>query len=336
MKGNILVTGGAGYIGSHAVRALTESGRNVVVYDDFSRGHAQAVAVPVVRGDITDVDRLANALQQHGISAVMHFAAGSQVGESQLQPLKYYRNNVMGSVCLLEAMQRAGVQTLVFSSSAAVYGNAPCPILESTPKAPTNVYGRTKWMMEQTLADVSAAGDLRYVALRYFNAAGAHPQGDIGEDHTPETHLIPLAIAAAMGTRPALQVFGGDYATPDGTCLRDYIHVCDLAKAHLLALDYLEAGGKSTAFNLGGGAGVSVLDILHTVQEVTGLPVPHLMADRRSGDPERLVADAARIRAELGYAPDYPQLSQIIATAWTWHRAHPQGYEAFPCRPCGR
>ena len=324
---NILVVGGAGYIGSHTARLLSRQGRRVVVYDNLSRGHRQAVKdLPLVVGELSDTQKLLQTLVAHEIQAVVHFAAHSQVGESQQQPLLYYENNVAGTLSLLDAMKQASVRQLVFSSTAAVYGEAPCPIGEDALKQPTNVYGRTKWMMEQVFADCAQAEGLRYVALRYFNAAGAHPDADIGEDHAVETHLIPIVLQVAAGRRDKLTVFGEDYATPDGTCVRDYIHVCDLAKAHALALDHLQSGGDSRVYNLGNGNGFSVMDIIRTASGVTGIDIPYIVGKRRDGDPARLVADSGRIQRELGYTSDFASLEDIVRTAWNWHRLHPDGY----------
>ena len=322
----IMVAGGAGYIGSHTVRALRRAGRNVVVLDNLSTGHRAAVrGVPFVEADIRDTDAVCAALQVHEAAAVMHFAADSRVGESQTDPQKYYDNNVCGTLCLLSAMRRAGVYKLVFSSTAAVYGDAKGRITEVYPKQPTNVYGRTKWMIEQMLADFDAAYGLKTVALRYFNAAGADSDGDIGEDHKPETHLIPLVLRAAGGQKP-LTVFGDDYPTRDGTCVRDYIHVNDLALAHVLALEALEGGAVSRVYNLGNGQGFSVLEVIRAAERVTGEKVPYVIGARRPGDPPSLVADSSGIVRELGYAPRHSDLEDIIATAWRFHRSHANGY----------
>lgn len=322
----ILVAGGAGYIGSHAVRALQKAGRSVVVLDNLSTGHARAIKdAPLIRADIRDTDAVCDALIDHGVSAVMHFSADSRVGESQTDPEKYYDNNVRGTLSLLKALRRANVNKLVFSSTAAVYGDAQGLITERYPKQPANVYGRTKWMIEQMLADFDAAYGLKTIALRYFNAAGADPSGDIGEDHDPETHLVPLVLKA-VGKQRTLTVFGDDYPTRDGTCVRDYIHVCDLASAHLLALGALENGSGSRAYNLGNGRGFTVLEVIQTAQRAAGENIPYIVGARRPGDPPSLVADSTCIRNELGYVPRFESLEEIIKTAWKFHQAHPGGY----------
>lgn len=328
MQRSVMVVGGAGYIGSHAVRALVRAGRDVVVLDNLSTGHAGAVSgAELIKADIRDTETVCDVIKRQGVGAVMHFAADSRVGESQLNPEQYYDNNVGGALSLLKAMRRADVDKLVFSSTAAVYGEADGLITEQTEKRPSNVYGRTKWMIEQMLADFDMAYGMRYVALRYFNAAGADAEGDIGEDHDPETHLIPLVLQAAAGKRKELTVFGDDYPTRDGTCVRDYIHVNDLASAHLLALDALEAGEESRAYNLGNGKGFTVLEVIQTVERVTGLKVPYKIGDRRPGDPPSLVADSSGIMRELGYAPRYAALEAIIETAWRFSRNNPEGYK---------
>ena len=318
---NVLVTGGAGYIGSHTVRALLERGCRVVVLDNLSRGHRGAVpdGVRLVVEDIHHVDAVSALLTEEGIDAVMHFAAHSQVGESMEKPTIYYDNNVVGSYCLLEAVRRAGVKYVVFSSTAAVYGEPEqTPITEDMPYCPTNVYGQTKLMIEQMLAQFSRAYGLRYAALRYFNAAGASRDGSIGEDHTPETHLIPLVIRAALGKRPPLQVFGGDYDTRDGSCIRDYVHVEDLDLAE---------GGQSQAFNLGSQHGFSVRDMIRAAKAVTGRDFAVEEGPRRAGDPAALVASSEKIRRLTGWQPQYSQIETIIADAWKWHSGHPNGYD---------
>lgn len=322
----VMVVGGAGYIGSHAVRALQQAGRKVAVLDNLSTGHPEAVKdAALIRADIRDTDAVYDALMAHGVSAVMHFAADSRVGESQADPEKYYDNNVAGTFSLLKALRRADVHKLVFSSTAAVYGDAQGLITEQYPKQPTNVYGRTKWMIEQMLADYDMAYGLKTISLRYFNAAGAHESGDIGEDHKPETHLIPLVLQA-LGKQKPLTVFGNDYPTKDGTCVRDYIHVADLAFAHVLALGSLESGAGSNAYNLGNGKGFTVLEVIQTVERVTGRKVPYEVGARRPGDPPELVADSSRIMRELNYAPRFGDLEDIIRTAWRFFEAHPNGY----------
>jgi UDP-glucose 4-epimerase len=325
----ILVTGGAGYIGSHTVRALLAQGHEVIVLDNLSRGHRGAVpaAVRLVVDDIHHIDAVRNLLQQEQIEAVVHFAAHSQVGESMENPTIYYDNNTVGSYCLLEAVRQAGVKYFVFSSTAAVYGEpAAVPITEDMPYAPTNVYGETKLMIERMLAQFSRAYGLRYVALRYFNAAGAAADGTIGEDHTPETHLIPLVLQAALGQRRSIKIFGTDYPTEDGTCIRDYIHVADLADAHCRVLDYLHGGGQSQYFNLGSQHGFSVRQIIETAKHVTGRDFLVEEAPRRAGDPAVLIAGSGKIRDIVGWQPRCSDVETIIAHAWKWHCGHENGY----------
>jgi UDP-glucose 4-epimerase len=323
----VLVTGGAGYIGSHSVRELLDAGHEVAVLDDLSEGHRAAVpgAVRLVIGDLADRDALKKALD--GAHAVMHFAARAYVGESVKDPAAYYRTNVAKALELLWATIDAGVRRLVFSSTCAVYGD-PCqvPMLESHPRQPINPYGATKLAFERALEDHAATGALRVVALRYFNAAGCHPDGSLGEHHDPETHLIPLAIDAATGAGPALTIFGDDYDTPDGTCIRDYIHVTDLARAHVQALDALERGTAFQAFNLGSETGSSVREVVRAVERVTGMKVPATQGPRRPGDPPRLVASSAAARAGLGFAPRFAELETIVGSAYRWRREHPRGY----------
>lgn len=325
----ILVTGGAGYIGSHTIKELTAQGNQVVAYDNLSRGHRKAVqGVPLVVGDLNDTEMLASVMNDYSVSSVIHFAAESQVGESMSDPQKYYLNNVAGTLNLLKVMKEKGVSKIVFSSSAATYGEAgENSITEECPQNPTSVYGRTKWMMEQIMEDYDRAYGIRYVALRYFNAAGAHRTGDIGEDHTPETHLIPIIIQTLLGKREKLYIFGTDYPTPDGTCIRDYIHVTDLAQAHILALKWLDQGGQSRVYNLGSGNGFSVMEVVKTVERVTGRKVPWEVSERRPGDPAVLVASSTKIARELGWNPEYPSLDQIIESAWRWHQSHPEGFQ---------
>jgi UDP-glucose-4-epimerase GalE len=326
----VLVTGGAGYIGSHAVRALVSDGHHVVVLDDLSAGHVEAVPPGVPLLTLSTGDRLpvTAALRKHGIDAVMHFAAWLIVPDSVRDPLGYYENNVTASLSLLAAMVDAGVRHLVFSSTCAVYGEPPeVPIVESQVPRPINTYGETKLAIERALAHVERAHGLRWIALRYFNAAGAHPDGTIGEDHAPEIHLIPRAIEAATGGAP-LQVFGEDYPTPDGTCLRDYIHVCDLADAHVRALGALAAGHPSSAYNAGTGRPHSVKQVIDVVSRVVGAPVRWTAAERRPGDPAALYAASDRLQQELGWRPQYADLERIVQDAWRWHRSHPRGYRA--------
>jgi len=324
----VLVTGGAGYIGSHTVRELQKLGRKVVVYDNLSRGHREAVqGAPLVVGDLLDFERLEKIIREYEVTSVIHFAADSQVGESMVHPEKYYFNNVTGTLNLLKAMKNNGVKRIVFSSSAATYGEPEAvPITEDLPKNPTSVYGRTKWMMEQIMNDYDKAYGLKYIALRYFNAAGADPDADIGEDHHPETHLIPIIMQVLLGKRESVSIFGVDYPTPDGTCIRDYIHVTDLASAHILALDALENGKESSVYNLGNGNGFSVKEIIDTVEKVTGKKVPRVEAERRPGDPAVLIASSQKIMKELGWKPKFNRIEQIIETAWRWHESHPNGF----------
>lgn len=327
---NILVTGGAGYIGSHVVEELKKSGFTPIVYDNLSTGHAAAVPedVQLVEGDIHDVAFARHIMKQFSIDAVMHFAASSLVGESMENPAKYYFNNVEGTLHLLEAMRGAGVDRMVFSSTAAVYGEPEqVPICEDSKLSPTNVYGRSKLMIENMLADYDMAYEMKYVALRYFNAAGASLSGNIGEDHNPESHLIPLVLKTAQGVRRQVAMFGTDYPTADGTCIRDYIHVCDLAKAHVLALQHLLKGGASRVYNLGSENGFSVRQIIDSAKKITGVDFTVVEEARRAGDPAVLIASSAKIREELGWKPEHSSVEEVIATAWQWHKQHPHGYE---------
>lgn len=321
----ILVTGGAGYIGSHCCRALERAGFRAVVYDNLSTGHRRFVSGGLVVGDIADRAALARAFAEHKIVAVMHFAASSLVGESVADPQKYYQNNLAGTLALLDAMRSAGCTRLVFSSTGAVYGNADSQALpESHPCMPINPYGASKWMIERVLADYRDAYGFSSFALRYFNASGADPVGGIGEDRKIETHLIPRAMMALQGHVADFAVFGDDYATPDGTAIRDYIHVCDLAAAHLLALQQLLRGHRGGVFNLGTGKGFSVREILAAIANETGRTVPHSIKPRRAGDPTYLVADPSAAREALDFNPVHSDLATIIRTAWAWHqKAHP-------------
>jgi len=324
---NVLVTGGAGFIGSHTTRVLLQREHSVTVYDNLSEGHAAAVPADctLVKGDLANHIVLEDAMRQFEIDAVVHFAASCLVGESMSDPRKYYRNNVSNTTRLADAMLLCGVNRIVFSSTAAVYGNPVQErIEESHPLSPINPYGATKLHCERLLADYSAAYGLGCVSLRYFNAAGAAADGTIGEDHDPETHLIPLAIRSAL-KQEELSVFGDDYDTPDGTCVRDYIHVDDLAEAHALALEAIDEG-TAIACNLGNGRGASVREVVDVVADVSEMPVPVQMAPRRPGDPAVLVASADKARADLGWKPQHESLRDIVSSAWEWHRAHPDGY----------
>lgn len=325
----VLVTGGAGYVGSHTVWELLEAGHEPAVFDDLSKGHKAAVpdGVPLFVGSLADQSALEEVFASFRPEAVMHFAGSTQVGESVTHPGLYFRNNIGAGLNLLDAMVRAGVKSIVFSSTAAVYGEpTTVPIPEDHPKAPTNPYGESKLFFEAILRRYEAAHGIRSVALRYFNAAGAHPSGRIGEDHTPETHLIPIVLQAALGQRENVTVFGTDYPTEDGTCIRDYVHVCDLASAHILALKALADGAPSDAYNLGNGQGFSVRQVIDVAEEVVGKPIPQAEGHRRPGDPAVLVASSDKARAKLGWRPAYPDLKTIIETAWRWHKNHPHGY----------
>ncbi|GJM08945.1 MAG: UDP-glucose 4-epimerase GalE [Lysobacteraceae bacterium] len=324
MNNRILVTGGAGYIGSHACKALQTAGYEPVVFDNLIYGHPWAVKWgPLIRGDLADPQQIEAALDEVKPAAVMHFAAYAYVGESVTNPAKYYRNNVVGSLNLLDAMRNRSIESLVFSSTCASYGiPRVTPIDESHPQNPINPYGRSKLMIEQAMADYSAAYGLRCVALRYFNAAGADPEAEIGEDHSPETHLIPLVLMAAAGIRDSITVFGRDYDTDDGTCVRDYVHVSDLAQAHVLALQALDQGAESAVYNLGNGTGFSVQQVIDACQRVTGRPIKVVDGPRRAGDPPRLVGDASKIINDLGWSPRYADLDTIVETAWNWTRHH--------------
>ena len=317
---SILVTGGAGYIGSHACKALAQAGYTPITYDNLVYGHPWAVRWgPFEEGDILDRGRLDEVMRRHRPQAVMHFAAYAYVGESVENPGKYYRNNVAGTLTLLEAMRDQGIRRMVFSSTCATYGvPEQIPIPEHHPQHPINPYGASKHMIERMLRDFDAAHGLRSSSLRYFNAAGADPDGETGEDHDPETHLIPLVLEAAAGRRPHVAIFGNDYDTPDGTCIRDYIHVTDLADAHVLALRRLESGAESRAYNLGNGMGFSVREVIETARMVTGRDFPVVLGARRAGDPPRLVGDASRAKIELGWNPAHVGLPIIVETAWRW------------------
>ncbi|OZB35678.1 MAG: UDP-glucose 4-epimerase GalE [Halothiobacillus sp. 14-56-357] len=321
---SILVVGGAGYIGSHMVKYLARAGHRVVVLDNLSTGHADAVRYGELNvGDMADTALLDRLFHSHRFDAVMHFAAFSLVGESVDDPGKYYRNNVGNTLNLLDAMVRHQVRHFIFSSTAATFGEPRSDrIDESHPQNPINPYGRSKLMVEQLLADYDAAYGLKSVCLRYFNAAGADPEGELGERHNPETHLIPLVLQAASGRRPHIHVFGTDYDTPDGSCLRDYIHVQDLCSAHHLALQWLQEHQQSQQFNLGNGDGYSVLEVIAAAREVTGKEIPVIISDRRPGDPARLIADATLAHQQLDWKPEYPALEDMITHAWHWEQSH--------------
>ena len=326
----ILVCGGAGYIGSHAVHALIEKGEQVVVVDNLQTGHRDALnpKAKFYEGDIRDASVLDKIFTENKVEAVIHFAANSLVGESMEKPLLYFNNNVYGMQVLLEAMVRHGVDKIVFSSTAAVYGEPKrMPIHEDDETCPTNTYGETKLTMEKMMKWVSRADGVRYVSLRYFNAAGALPDGSIGEDHATETHLIPLILQVPTGKREHITVFGDDYPTPDGTCLRDYIHVVDLADAHVLALEYLRKGGANDIFNLGNGQGFSVKEMIAAAEKATGRSIKVEIGARRAGDPAQLIASSEKARSVLGWKPQFTDVEQVIGTAWRWHEHHPHGYE---------
>jgi UDP-glucose 4-epimerase len=326
---NVLVVGGAGYIGSHCVRQLLAAGHRPVVLDNLVFGHRGAIAagVPLYTADLGDEAAVGEILKREEIEAVMHFAAFAYVGESVNDPLKYYFNNVVATLGLLRVMLKHGVKKFVFSSTCATYGvPTAMPIVETMPQAPINPYGQTKLDIENALKALAHAHGLSFAAFRYFNAAGAAEDGSIGEDHVPESHLIPLAIESAVGRRPALQVFGTDYPTPDGTCLRDYVHVDDLSRAHIAVFAKLEQPGTALFYNLGTGRPTSVLEVIRAVEKVTGLKVPYILAPRRAGDPPALYADSAKAVRELGWAIKFNQIEAIVETAWKWHRANPSGF----------
>ncbi len=322
----ILITGGAGYIGTHAVKLFLARGHDVWIYDNLSFGHRLAVpADRLIVGDLSEIARLDHVMVEHRIEAIVHFAASTFVGESVRLPAKYYQNNLVNTLNLMECARKNGIERFVFSSTAATFGTPEkMPITEETPQLPINPYGATKLAVERALSDYAVAYGWGYAALRYFNASGAAADGTIGEDHDPETHLIPLVIFAATGKRPHIEVFGTDYPTPDGTCIRDYIHVDDLAEAHLLALEKL-GPGTELRFNLGIGRGYSVREVIRTVEEVIGKKVPVKEGPRRPGDPPVLVASSEKIQRELGWRPRYVDLRSIVESAWNWHRTHPRG-----------
>lgn len=323
----ILVTGGAGYVGSHAARLLERAGHSVWVYDNLSQGHRGAVPKGrLIEGDVGDRQRVESVLREKRIEAVMHFAAFALVGESVADPAKYYQNNVVASLSLLEAMRAAGVKQIVFSSTTATYGvPEQVPITEDERQEPINPYGFAKLVIEHALADYAHAYGFGYAALRYFNAAGASPEGDLGEDHDPESHLIPIVLSVALGQRDKITIFGDDYPTPDGTCIRDYIHVDDLGDAHVKALARLRSG-EGLKLNLGTGQGYSVREVIDACRRVTGHAIPEVVGARRPGDPPELVADSRRAQAQLDWEPRYADINTIVETAWRWHKAHPRGY----------
>ncbi|MBU0637720.1 MAG: UDP-glucose 4-epimerase GalE [Planctomycetes bacterium] len=326
----LFVTGGAGYVGSHCVKRLVAAGHEVTVYDNLGAGHRQAVdpAATMIEGDLADTAKLTDVFAAGRFDALLHFAAFLDVGESVQEPLRYYRNNVINTIGLLECMKQAGIKRMVFSSSCATYGvPEDLPITEDLPKQPINPYGCTKLAMEWALQDSATAWGLGSMALRYFNASGAAADGSIGEDHRPEIHLIPLVLQVALGQRDVIKVFGTDYPTPDGSCVRDYVHVEDLAEAHLLAIEALEEG-RAESYNVGTGNGNSVLEVIAAARDVTGHPIPIELVERRPGDPPELYANADKVRARLGWDPRYRELGPNIATAWRWHQAHPNGYQA--------
>ncbi|MCM3653558.1 UDP-glucose 4-epimerase GalE [Metabacillus litoralis] len=326
----ILVCGGAGYIGSHTVSELVDKGEDVIVVDNLQTGHGQAVidGARLYVGDLRDEALLEDVFTNHKIEAVVHFAADSLVGISVENPLTYYDNNVYGALCLLRTMVKHDVKKIVFSSTAATYGEAKnFPILEDDPTEPTNPYGETKLAIEKMLRWTEQAYGMKYVVLRYFNVAGAHIDGKLGEDHSPETHLIPIILQVALEKREKISIFGDDYDTHDGTCVRDYIHVTDLADAHILAIEKLRRDNKSGTYNLGNGNGFTVREVINTARNVTGHRIPEELAPRRAGDPAKLVASQAKAIKELGWQPRYTSLEKIIETAWNWFQMHPNGYE---------
>lgn len=327
---SILVIGGAGYIGSHTAWILKDRSYDVVVFDSLELGHREAVdGLALVNADYADRDALDRAIKEHDVDAVMHFGAYASVGDSVRDPAKYYENNIAGGLVILRAMLGNNVKHMIFSSSAATYGEPQViPIPEDHPQKTTNPYGETKLMYERILRDYDDAYGLKSVSLRYFNAAGADPQGRLGEDHSPEQHIIPLVIDAALGRRADVKIFGTDWDTRDGTCLRDFVHIVDLADAHIRALEYLRSGGKTTAYNLGNGQGHTVKEVVDAVEKVTGRTVNAIPAPRRPGDPARLVASSERIKAELGWKAQYPEIETIIEHAYRWREAHPDGYRS--------
>ncbi len=327
---SVLVTGGAGYIGSHTVYKLIEEGRDVVIIDNLETGHMEAInpKAKFYKGDVRDKEFLNKVFSSENIEAVIHFAANSLVGESMKNPLKYYDNNVYGTKVLLESMLNNGINKIVFSSTAATYGEPEkLPIEETDKTEPSNTYGETKLAMEKMFKWTSKAHNLKYVSLRYFNACGAHYSGNIGEAHNPETHLIPIVLQVPNGQREHVNIFGEDYNTKDGTCVRDYIHVTDLAQAHILAVDYLLNGGESNIFNLGNGKGFTVKEVIEVARKVTGNSIPAVVSPRRDGDPAQLIASSKKAKEILGWKPEHDSLEEIIQSAWNWHKKHPNGYK---------
>ncbi|MEI6514004.1 MAG: UDP-glucose 4-epimerase GalE [bacterium] len=324
----ILVIGGAGYIGSHMVKWLQAHGEEAIVMDNLEKGHREAVmGAKLIEADLRSRDDLDKVFKSNDIECVMHFAAYASVGDSVRNPAHYYENNVVGCYTLLEAMRAHKIDKFIFSSSAATYGEPEMiPIPEDHPKKPTNPYGETKWVMEKMLQWYDVAYGLRSISLRYFNAAGADPEGQIGEDHEPEEHVIPVLLLTALGKRDSMKIFGTDWDTPDGTCIRDYVHVFDLAQAHLSAINALRKGAGTTAYNLGSGQGFSVKEVITAVEKVVGNKIPCESSPRRPGDPARLVASSNKARTELNWIPQYPELETIIQHAWNWRKAHPNGY----------
>lgn len=325
----VLVTGGAGYIGSHTATELLNLNEEVVIVDNLQKGHKAAVlGGKFYQGDLRDEEFLDRVFKENNIEAVIHFAADSLVGESVVEPLKYYNNNVVSTLKLLTKMKEYGVTRIVFSSTAATYGEPEnIPILETDKTNPTNPYGETKLAVEKALKWADNAYGIKFVALRYFNAAGAHSSGKIGEDHSPESHLIPIILQVALGKREAISIYGDDYETPDGSCIRDYIHVTDLAQAHILALKKLRSGGDSAIYNLGSGSGFSVKEVIEVARQVTGVDIKEVVAPRRPGDPATLIASSEKARQELGWKPEYEDLKIIVESAWIWHKNHPNGFE---------
>ena len=325
----ILITGGAGYIGSHTVKCFQKQNEEIIVVDNMQSGHENSIDVDhLYKIDIRDKKELDNVFKNHNIEAVIHFAANSLVGESMEKPYEYYHNNVYGMLCLLDVMKENNVNKIVFSSTAATYGEPKnIPVLESDETNPTNTYGETKLAMEKMMKWADRAHGIKYIALRYFNVAGAHESGLIGEDHRPETHLIPLILQVPLNKRETITVFGDDYDTHDGTCIRDYIHVMDLVEAHIMALNKLRAGGSSTVYNLGNGEGFSVNEMIEAARRVTGHPIPAVVAERRAGDPSKLIASSEKAQKELGWKSKHAGVEEIISSAWKWHKSHPDGFK---------